>query len=330
MRAQEPGPFSLVDRYPFVESKADMHVRHRPGFTGRWDSTWFDIDERGFRGKTDPLTFGRDEVRVVCLGDSCTFGKGVQEKESWPRQLESRLRARGIDEAVVLNLGINGGHTRVYHEIFQETVKELKPSLVVVGFNINDFPNTIRAVDEKVFNQRKLRAIMPQGLRDVFGRSALYRKLRSIYYVTQRDRDYAASEKVAAQAALDSEGTAGADEGVWEDQRRYLAGIREKAAEVGADVHVFLFPYETQLFLDTFDRTPIDTLSKVCDDLEMPFFDLTDRFREVVRKETPAKVLFIKGDRYHPNAAGYSIVADVVVEELLSNKSARWPAGAGK
>lgn len=318
MRAQEPGPFSLVDRYPFVESEADLHVRHKPGFVGRWDSTWFEIDDRGFRGKTRPLQFGPDEVRIVCLGDSCTFGKGVLEEDTWPRQLESRLRSQGLDGSVVLNLGVNGGHTRVYAKIFEENVEELQPNLVVIGFNINDFPNTIRAVDEKVFNERSLRALLPQGVRDVFGRSALYRKIRAVYYDTQKKRDYAASEKVAAQAAEAGKGTRGATEKVWDLQREYLSSIRDLAADVGAEVHVFLFPYETQLFLDTFDRTPIDTLGGVCADLGMPFFDLTDRFRAAVRKDTPPKTLFIQGDRYHPNAAGYRIVADVVMEELVA------------
>ena len=90
------------------------------------------------------------------------------------------------------------------------------------------------------------------------------------------------------------------------------------AAEAGAEVYVFLFPYETQLFLDTFDRTPIETLSTVCGDLGMPFFDLTDRFRAEVRQDTSGRRLFIQGDRYHPNGDGYGIVADVVMGELVS------------
>ncbi len=320
MRAQEPGPFSFFDRYPYVESKPDIHVRHQPGFVGRWDSTWYEIDERGFRGKTAPLTFGEDELRVVCLGDSCTFGKGVLEVDTWPRQLESRLNGTIEGQAVVMNLGLNGGHPRVYRQILEEHVDELKPNLILIGFNINDFPNTIRAVDEKVFNERKLRTILPQGLRDGLGRLALYRKARAVYYDTQKARDWEVSEKVAADAAAaSSDGVAaGADDGVWDLQREYLTSIREMAEKVDAHVLVFLFPYESQIFLDTYDRTPIETLSAVCGDLQMPFFDLTDRFRAVARKDTPPRQLFLAGDRYHPNAGGYRIVADVVMGELVS------------
>jgi len=326
LRAQEPGPFSFFDRNPYVESEPDIHVRHQPGFTGRWDSTWYEIDERGFRGKTAPLSFSDEELRVVCLGDSCTFGKGGLETDTWPRQLESLMHERGRDGAVVMNLGINGGHARVYRQMLEENIDELKPQLILVGFNINDFPNTIRAVDEKVFQNRKLRTIMPQWLRDGFGRLALYRKARAIYYDMQKERDWKASEATAAKTAeLAKAGEVGADpanDKVWALQRQYLTSIRELADAQGAEVYIFLFPYETQLYLDTFDRTPIDTLSKVCADLDLPFFDLTERFREVVRSEDAPKTLFIQGDRYHPNAAGYGLVAEVVMAELVAEAAA--------
>ena len=320
LRAMEPGPFSFVDRYPYVESKPDIHIRHKPGFVGRWDSTWYEIDERGFRGKTDPLTFAPEELRVVCLGDSCTFDKGVQDKDTWPRQLESSLKKAVGGKAVVLNLGLNGAHPRVYRQILEEHVDELKPNLILIGYNINDFPNTIRAVDRKVFNDRKLRTIVPQGVRDAFGRLALYRKARAVYYDTQKARDWKVSEKVAAQAADDSDdGVAGgAGSEVWDLQREYLSGIRDMAKEAGAEVQVFLFPYESQVFLDTYDRTPIETLSKVCGELGMSFFDLTGRFRSAARKTTPPRQLFIAGDRYHPNAEGYGVVAEAVLEQLLT------------
>lgn len=335
LRAQEPGPFSFFDRYPYVESQPDIHIRHKPGFVGRWDSTWYEIDERGFRGETKTPTFEPGELRIVCLGDSCTFGKGVLESDCWPRQLESRVEGhlqKGGD-AIVFNLGLNGAHPRVYRQILEEHIDDLKPNLILIGYNINDFPNTIRAVDEKVFHDRKLRSIIPQSVRDGFGRLAMYRKARAIYYDTQKARDWKVSEEVAAKAASDAaKGAEGGPKGggaegnaastasseVWELQRKYLSSIREMADSAGAEVFVFLFPYESQVFLDAYDRTPIVTLSKVADEMDMSFFDLTERFRDAARQENPPRQLFIEGDRYHPNAEGYRIVADVILEELLA------------
>ena len=72
---------------------------------------------------------------------------------------------------------------------------------------------------------------------------------------------------------------------------------------------VFLFPYESQVYLDVYDTTPIDRLRETCARLGVPFVDLADEFRQAARSSNPPRKLFLRGDRYHPNAEGYHIVA---------------------
>lgn len=47
---------------------------------------------------------------VVALGASNTFGKGVSRSQSYPAQLETLLRAKGLNVRVI-NAGINGDTT---------------------------------------------------------------------------------------------------------------------------------------------------------------------------------------------------------------------------
>jgi acyl-CoA thioesterase-1 len=47
---------------------------------------------------------------VVALGASNTFGKGVSPSQSYPAQLETLLRARGLNVRII-NAGINGDTT---------------------------------------------------------------------------------------------------------------------------------------------------------------------------------------------------------------------------
>jgi len=49
-------------------------------------------------------------VRIVALGASNTYGKGVERAQAYPAQLEALLRARG-HAAEVINAGINGDTT---------------------------------------------------------------------------------------------------------------------------------------------------------------------------------------------------------------------------
>lgn len=306
LRAMEPGPFSFFDRNPYVDAAAEGQKRHRPDFEGRWDGTWYEIDSRGFRGPERTPTFHDGELRIACIGDSCTFGKGVNEADTWPRQLEAALVADGRD-AKVFNLGINGAAAATYRTLLDEHADALRPNVVVIGYNINDFPNTIEAVDKKVYQDRSLRRLVPRGVRDALGRLALYRKARAIYYDSKKESDWAAAEALASDAARTP-----IDSRVWANERGHLTAIKETAERLGAQTLVFLFPYESQVYLDSYDATPIEQLGQICAELEMPFFDLAEEFRAVARETDPPARLFLAGDRYHPTSSGYAIVASRV------------------
>jgi len=56
-------------------------------------------------------TFGTAHAAtIVALGASNTFGKGVSRSQAYPAQLETLLRARGLNVRVI-NAGINGDTT---------------------------------------------------------------------------------------------------------------------------------------------------------------------------------------------------------------------------
>lgn len=312
-RAMEPGPFSLWDANPYVHHDDGRAHRHRPEFSGRWDGTWYATNSLGMRGPELDLELTAEELRVACIGDSCTFGKGVVEGDTWPRQLEGLLAAElGPERRVVCaNLGVNGYSGATYRRIFADLGDEIRPDLVVVGYNLNDFPNAIRAVDEQVFRQRGLRKLLSQGLRDRLGRLALYRFARQTYYHLKRRSDWERAEQFARGAA-----DQGLDSEVWQQQEQHLVAIRDQAAGYGARTVVFLFPYESQVYLDSYDTTPIERLKEVGARNDIPVIDLAELFRSQARQEDPPRELFLRGDRYHPNPEGYGLVAARVLEEL--------------
>jgi len=309
-RAIEPGPFSLWDRNPYVHFEDGRGWRHKPDFEGRWDGTWYETNSLGLRGAALDVSLAPEEFRVACLGDSCTFGKGVVEDHCWPRQLEHMLQAEMGKErrALVANLGVNGYSGADYRRFFEELAPMVRPHVVVVGYNLNDFPNTIRAVDERVFKQRGLRRLISKDLRNFLGRFASYRWLRQSYYAWNRKRDWHQAESLASGASQDP-----ADSERWQEQKEHLAAIRDLAREYGAQTAVFLFPYESQVYLETYDNTPIERLGQVCAELELPFVDLADEFRRHARQSNPPRQLFLKGDRYHPTPEGYFLVATTVL-----------------
>jgi lysophospholipase L1-like esterase len=70
---------------------------------------------------------------VLFLGDSCTFGLGVDDDETVPAQVQN-----GLDGVRVVNGGIPG-YTAYQGNVFlRELTSELNPDVVVITFGFND------------------------------------------------------------------------------------------------------------------------------------------------------------------------------------------------
>jgi hypothetical protein len=106
-----------------------------PGSEFRLQSAEFDcavkINALGFRDREfGPKPEGR--TRILAVGDSFTYGWGVEASESWPKVLEARLRQLGHDVEVA-NLGKPGASPAEYAAIAGRAVPVLKPDLLIVG-----------------------------------------------------------------------------------------------------------------------------------------------------------------------------------------------------
>ena len=315
-RTTEPGAFSLWDTNPYLKDPVLPHV-HKRNFSGRWDGTWYATDSLGLRGDELRSTLTAEEYRVLVIGDSCTFGKGVVEADSWPRQFERQLAERmpAGQRVIVANAGVNGYSPQHYLEVLRRRAGELKPNLIVIGYNINDFPNQTKAVDEIVHQGKgNLRAAIPYDLRNFLGRFAVFRWMRATYYVMNRERDYAAAEAMAKSVKNQAE----RDPVRVAREIKRLGELSEAARAAGANLCVFLFPYESQVYLEKYDKGAIDWLSDLCAQHSIPFVSLIEEFRARAREQQPPRQLFLRGDRYHPNTDGYALVATrirLLVEE---------------
>jgi lysophospholipase L1-like esterase len=314
-RAAEPGPMTLLDETPYLHHPSLHHV-HKRHFRGSWDGSWYETNVRGWRGAEVEPTFDASEFRVVALGDSCTFGKGVDEADCWPRQLERELAAAlgPARKPIVANLGVNGYSGGDYVEVFFDQALAIRPHLVVIGYNLNDFPNVVAAVDRRVFQgQGGLRAEIPHDFREKIGQTALGRFLRATYYDWTRERDFARVERVARSVGSEQKTSPEA----LQRERDNLARIVRECEAIGAHVAMFLFPYESQVYLDSYARAPLEAARSIAEPLGIAFVEVAEPFRAAARATDPPRRLFLRGDRYHPDALGYSIVAACVLEATV-------------
>ena len=114
----------------------------------RLDAAWLDergcvevkINEFGLRERSDirPDNKAADERRVVCIGDSFTFGWGIPEDLGWVRMLEGELRSTHGNVRTV-NCGASGALTVDEYEVGLRTrFGQFQPDLVIVSIYMND------------------------------------------------------------------------------------------------------------------------------------------------------------------------------------------------
>lgn len=77
-------------------------------------------------------------LRILAVGDSCTFGSGAGQDETWPAQLESRLADRLARPVEVLNAGVPGFTSYQALRYLGLEGFALEPDAVVFTSGIND------------------------------------------------------------------------------------------------------------------------------------------------------------------------------------------------
>jgi lysophospholipase L1-like esterase len=135
-------------------------------------------------------------TRIVCVGDSMTFGWGVEREDTYPRLLAKALAARYPERSIeVLNLGVPGLTVTQITELTRRDILRFEPDIAIVAFGMNDYRidrwgKTTMAVIESV---RKLDPLWMSRYDWLLGKSDLAR-----YLATRRSRDYAPSEELLA------------------------------------------------------------------------------------------------------------------------------------
>lgn len=130
--------------FPPINLPSDvLPYRLKPGAEGELTQEEFTtrvhINSLGYRGKEFAKTKG-EAIRVIAVGDSFTFGYGVEDHQSYPAVLERRLRqAVGEERVQVINAGFAACYyPDTYYIYLKEFGLELDPDLIVVGLFVGN------------------------------------------------------------------------------------------------------------------------------------------------------------------------------------------------
>jgi len=248
----------------------------------------------GLRGRV-PGPGRADALRVLALGDSCTFGFGADADETWPARLEAALRARHGLEAEVFNAGVPGYSSQQGVVVAERWIPRLAPDVVLVAFGWND---------SSVWDGRSdaEHAAPPSGATALLQHSRAFAALRKVLFSWRRSsggRD-AVSPRVSPQAFEDN-----------------LDRIASLAREHGAEVVFVAWPFRDQMGesfegLTAYQRATLDGPGDTV--------DLVTGFRD----HGVEAGQFLDGG--HVGPAGYALVARLLAAELPWTEQRPWPA----
>lgn len=115
----------------------ELIFRHKPSWETRYGDVRVTYNERGLRDRPI-LPKGDDEYRILALGDSVTFGTGVDQDKTFAARLESILPGRLHRPVRVINSGVGGYNTVQEVTYFKRDGLSLQPDLVLLTYVQND------------------------------------------------------------------------------------------------------------------------------------------------------------------------------------------------
>lgn len=130
----------------FTEADPDFFWRLKPGsMTNEPNGTIVRVNKTGFRGgELQPKT--TNEYRILSLGESTTFGAGVNLEETYSYLLAKNLNELDtLRDYNVLNCGFSAYSSFQMLEYLKLKGLSFKPDMVIVYSELNDYlPSTLR------------------------------------------------------------------------------------------------------------------------------------------------------------------------------------------
>jgi len=123
--------------------------RPRAGFKGTEDGRKLTINSRGYRGPEHPYEKTPGKKRVVIVGDSISFGEGVDDERTFAALLESRN-----PNLEVVDLAVGGYGTDQELIMLEREGLRYRPDVVMLGFCLfSDF--TDNTLSSALFDARQ-------------------------------------------------------------------------------------------------------------------------------------------------------------------------------
>ncbi|MFH1279940.1 MAG: GDSL-type esterase/lipase family protein [Candidatus Eisenbacteria bacterium] len=246
----------------------------------------------GLRG---PEVGEKRGFRVLAIGNSCTFGMGVQDGETWPARLEAILQERTGTEAEVINAGVPGYTSFQGLRYLEERGLDLEPDLVIACFGFNDSDPWGPDGDEAIAGNLRGRS-----LDRALSRSRFYRGLAGL--IRRGAGEEGGGGGVGPPEARRPRVSA-------DELRRNLLGMKAICEERASSVMFLLWPYRKQRLEKIRDPVVFQPIIvRAGQEAGAPVIDLVGPFVDA------GEPVFL--DHIHATPAGCNLVGETIADAL--------------
>ena len=218
----------------------------------------FGVNQDGLRDRSHLLTAAAGTQRVVCLGDSVTYGYGVTHEESYPSYLEQELSSTGSFE--VFNIALPGWSTRQQRIAYERIARRYRPDYVILGVCLNDIAEM----------QNNLASPPPWFLGTMYRYSSFARSLLPGHQheIHQVQELFAAQDSARVQQA-------------WRLILDEIETIAQLVAADGGQFALFLFPFRRQVLVNPPPAIPQEKFRKFCLQKKIQYWDGQESLTEL-------------------------------------------------
>ncbi len=280
-------------RYHLEKVPDDLLVyKHRPGLDTVYQKVPVKINNLGLRDREITVK-ADDELRILVLGDSVTFGWGVRARDSFPEQLEQAIARNHPGPVNVINSGVGGYNTEQQASFARLMTDDLQPDLLVLLYVTNDIE-----INEPPFDPWS--DVSPKGKNPVMAiqrliwHSRLHRLTQFAIRINRQPRDRPPDRTSAG----------------W---RRSMAAL-EELAHLSRNRSIPFVVVMYRLQDSQFSRGLATDISSRATEFNFTYQDSLPWLSKVDRVSITNSVV----DARHPNAAGHALLAKGLYDLLVS------------
>lgn len=260
------------------------------------------INTRGYRDLERAIPKPAGVRRVLCLGDSFTWGVGVLFDDAWPQRVE-RLLSRDGERWEAVSLGEPGLNTVQEASKLEAEGFAYEPDVVVLAYVLNDSEDASAAEARRATDWLEEKRRAPAVTRSLLDRTALVPLVRGRIRATTENR-----RRIADFHAMYADEYSG-----WVAGRQALRSIAGLCRTRGLPLVVAIFPLFGNALDDTYPfAAEHGKVAQVAAEAGARVLDLLPQYRGL-----DWRLLVVDGaDDEHPNEIAHRIASQAIAREV--------------